>query len=177
MTRPTTLLWLPCTLPSPAAWTAPSSRYTKSSGKYKLADMDNSGAIAYPGDAVDCWLPLLCPAPTPRPSRPAAPTCNIDPTGGALAAAVAANADTKFVFVKTDTEVDDYTYSTYTGIKNVPDVKLKAATMFAWTMDDAGKYAEFVVVYDGKTATSATDEIVFGQWVTRSKTIKDSSHR
>jgi hypothetical protein len=107
--------------------------YTKSSGKYLLADMDGAAGITYPGD-----VRLLAPIN----SLPAGVTEVIKTSRASMylaangATAVSGNVDTKFMFVKTDRRVDDYSYTAYVGTKNVPTVKARATTQAAYTMDE-----------------------------------------
>jgi hypothetical protein len=95
--------------------------YTKSSGKYVIEDMNGVGGVTY-ADVVELSALNALPAGTSEAIKTSRANMYIRANG---AAAVSGNADTKFLFVKTDSEVDDYKYTTYTGIKNVPDVKAR----------------------------------------------------
>ena len=146
--------------------------YTKSSGKYLIADMDGAAGITY-ADVTELSALNALPAGTTEAIKTSRASMYIRANG---AATVSGNSDTQFLFVKTDNEVDDYKYTVYTGIKNVPVVKAKAATQVAYTMDSEGKFAEFVVVFDGKSASSSTDQLIFVQGVTVSKSTEDTGH-
>ncbi|MGI6029539.1 MAG: S-layer homology domain-containing protein [Candidatus Heteroscillospira sp.] len=67
-----------------------------------------------------------------------------------------ANANSKTVFIIAEQDDDDWEYTTYTGIKNVPDVD---GGKYAIYSDD--NYARVVVVVDPTASSTSTDEVVF----------------
>ena len=138
------------------------AEYSKSSGKYvvaakdvvAVATTDTTGEVITSGKAM----------------------MDIGTTQGDIAA----NSETIFLFVKPDSssnDIDDYKYTTYTGIKNVPDVKVKDTnTKVAYIADKDGNYAEFVVVFNGSSSQTASDELYFVHASTISKELNDDSH-
>ena len=135
-------------------WTADKmvvASYTKSSGKYVFDDI---AAVA-----ADSKLDIT--------TKKAAMTI-----GGKT---VYGDNDTKFLFVKTDDEVDDYKYTAYEGIKNVPDAESKTSGTATAVITKGD--VTFVVVVDGKaTGTSNVDDILFVHGASISKKIEDGSH-
>ena len=90
---------------------------------------------------------------------------------------ITGNSKTEFLFVKSDKDdLDDYKFTAYTGIKNVPDSENKSGTASAFIKNSDGDVA-LVVVVDAKTSsTGSVDDLMYVYGNTVSKLQKDADH-
>ncbi|MGI6029451.1 MAG: S-layer homology domain-containing protein [Candidatus Heteroscillospira sp.] len=89
---------------------------------------------------------------------------------------ITGNSKTEFLFVKSDDDIDDYKYTSYTGIKNVPDAENKTGTVAAY-VENSDNAVALVVVVDAKTtSTGSVDDVLFVYGNTLSKLQKNADY-
>ena len=84
-----------------------------------------------------------------------------------------ANSNTVFVIAESDDDsLDDYDYTVYTGVKNVPDIDGRNGTKAVVATEKDSKVAKVVYIQDADVA--GTGEVIFVETDADAKLIKDS---
>ena len=84
-----------------------------------------------------------------------------------------ANSNTIFVVADTDEDsYDDYDFTVYTGVKNVPDIDGRAETEVVVATEKDSNVAKVVYIEDADTA--GTGEVIFAEANPKAKRVKDT---
>ena len=70
-----------------------------------------------------------------------------------------ANSNTVFIVAESDNDLDEYDYTVYTGVRNVPDIDGDSSTKAVVATDNNSRVAKVVFIQDADVA--GTDDVIF----------------